>query len=384
MNLPGCTDLSSYNKPTCSIKLDESSNGTIILASNDINDNSLFFNGLTQNIIILYDLFESIGYTSYLLQHDRNDSEKKDFLHRYRVITTDDIIKNPIDIHLFIEIGMSVNTITRVYLRSIGAKIVKLYLGNIINIDIETVQNFNSIFFCHHIVGEIDEIWTSPHYKQHIDYASLLNRTELSKGRIVPYVWDSCFITQYGTKETIEWVSSDCQDIVIMDPNISFQKCFLYSLLLVEAYYKKHPDWKGNVHIINGDKIDITPNARNFILPSLSIKDRIFLYGRKNIHTILKEHRSACFITHQWNNDFNYMTLELMYCNYPVLHNSEGWNQFGYHYDINKWNDAITTLHNAITHHKDNLNKYKTHAANLIWKHSIHNPEIQSQWRSII
>jgi hypothetical protein len=112
--------------------------------------------------------------------------------------------------------------------------------------------------------------------------------------------------------------------------------------------------------------------------------NRIILHSRKNIHTILKENRSACFITHQWNNDFNYMTLELMYCNYPVLHNSEGWNNFGYHYDINKWNEAINTLHNALTTHKYNLNKYKSHAANLVWKHSIYNPEIQSEWLSII
>ena len=45
------------------------------------------------------------------------------------------------------------------------------------------------------------------------------------------------------------------------------------------------------------------------------------------------------------------MTLELMYCNYPILHNSEGWEIFGYHYNINKWNDAIHTLYNALTNH---------------------------------
>ena len=73
-----------------------------------------------------------------------------------------------------------------------------------------------------------------------------------------------------------------------------------------------------------------------------------------------------------------------MYCNYPILHNSEGWNHFGYYYDINKWENAIQTLYNAIHGHNDNINIYKSHTANLVWKHSIHNPEIQSEWRSII
>jgi hypothetical protein len=197
------------------------------------------------------------------------------------------------------------------------------------------------------------------------------------------------FITQYGLKETIEWKQpSDWRytDIVIMDPNISFQKCFFYPLLLAEAYSRKHKEWCGKIHIINGDKIDITANAKNFILPSMTLaqNNRIVLHGRKNIHTILSENRSACFITHQWNNDFNYMTLELLYCNYPILHNSEGWNMFGYNYDINKWDAAIEVLHGALSNHSDNLNVYKTHAANLIWKHSIHNPEIQQEWREIL
>jgi len=380
--LPGCTDLSSYKKSDIRLTtLDVSVKKAIILATNDVNDVSLFLNGLTQNIIILYDLFECMGYKSYLFQYGRTNSEKKEFIHKYDIITTDEIIKNPIPIHTFIEIGMSVNSSTRSYLRSIGAKIVKLYLGNILNIDIETIQNYASVFFYHHIVGEIDEIWTSPHYKQHIDYASLLNRT--NNGKIVPYVWDPCFIIQYGI---YEWIPSDWRtmDIVIMDPNISFQKCFLYSLLLVEAFSKKYPEWEGKIQIINGDKINMTPNAHNFILPALSVRNRIVFHNRKNIHTILTENRSACFITHQWNNDFNYMTLELMYCNYPILHNSEGWDLFGYHYDINKWEKAIETLYNALKNHNDHLHIYKSHTANLIWKHSIHNPDIQSEWHSII
>ena len=390
--LPGNTDLSLYKKSNLTLTpLKQSDNRqVVILATNDVNDETLFRNGLTQNIVVLYDLFESLGYKSYLLQYNgASDSTKKDFILNYRTITPQQLILKPMQIKTFIEIGMSVDATTRSYLRTIGAKIVKLYLGNILNIDIETVQNFKSMFFSHHVVGEIDEIWTSPHYKQHIDYAAILNRTPISAGRVVPYVWDSCFITQYGTKETIEWVPPKdwkTQDFVIMDPNISFQKCYFYSLLLIEAFAKKYPEWTGKVQVINGDRTKIEMNSTNFVLPSLSLykNNRIVLHGRKNIHTIIKENRSACFITHQWNNDFNYMTLELLYCNYPILHNSDGWDNFGYHYSINKWNDAIETMRNALENHKENLNIYKTHAANLIWKHSVHNPEIQAEWKTLL
>lgn len=386
-DLPGNTILPSeeYHLTTLP-SLVSHSKPIVIFATNDVNHHTLFQNGLTQNIVILYDLFECLGYQSYLLQ--ASSPEKNDIIQQYRTILLQDMIKQSMPISLFIEIGMSLDTLTRQYLRSIGAKMVKLYLGNILNIDIETIQNFNgAIFFHHHMVGEIDEIWTSPHYLQHVQYAAILNRTPIEKSRVVPYVWDPCFLTHYG-QTSMNWVPSQwiTQDIVITDPSISFQKCSFYSLLLAEAFSKKFPEWKGKVHVINGDRLTLSSHATQNILPALSLyqNKRIILHPRKKIHDIISEHRSAVFITHQWNNAYNYMTLELMYCNYPILHNSNGWESYGYHYSLQKWESAIQTLHMAFTCHKDNMNAYRTHAAQLIWKHNIHHPDIQRRWREIL
>lgn len=400
MNLPGhtilpseeyhVTTLPSFVSSPCpigaasSVQRIEDQKPIVIFATNDVNYHTLFQNGLTQNIVILYDLFECLGYQSYLLQ--ASSLKKDDIIHQYRTISLHDMIKQSMPISLFIEIGMSLDTITRQYLRSVGAKMVKLYLGNILNIDIETIQNFNgAVFFHHHMVGETDEIWTSPHYLQHVQYAAILNRTPIS--RIVPYVWDPCFLTHYA-QESMNWIPSSwlTQDIVITDPSISFQKCSFYSLLLAEAFSKKFPEWKGNVQVINGDRLTLSSHASQNILPALSLyqNKRIILHPRKKIHDIIKEHRSACFITHQWNNAYNYMTLELMHCNYPILHNSDGWEPYGYYYSLEKWEEAIQTLHLALTCHKDNRNAYRTHAAQLIWKHSIHHPDIQRRWREIL
>jgi len=389
--LPGNTILpADDHDPNLATSLDLSlERPVVIFATNEVNDQSLFINGLTQNIVVLYHLAESLGYRSYLLQHSVQDTEKKPFIRSYRTITTQEMVQKRLPIRSFIEIGMSLDSVTRGYLRTIGTKIVKLYLGNILNIDIETIQNYSTMFFNHHIVGEIDEIWTSPHYQQHVEYAAVLNRTPIANSRVVPYVWDSFFMTQYGNKEQFQWVPpTDWRnvDVVIVDPNISFQKCTFYSLLLVEAFSKKYPEWRGNVQIVNGDRLKLSANAHNNLLPSLSLyrSGRVILYELKKIHTILEENRSACFITHQWNNAYNYMTLELMYANYPIVHNSDGWDTYGYHYSVNKWDDAIKTLANAIQNHQENMNIYQTHASRLIWKHSIHNPDIQRRWKELL
>ncbi len=392
-SIPGLTELSDYNIDNGSYltslkEYNKNEKDVILLACNDITENNLFLNGLNQNIIIFYELFESLGYSCYLIQHSTSSSDKDKYLNKYKVILPDNIIRNPLPIKWYIEIGMSLDAVTRSYIRSIGAKIVKIYLGNILNIDIETIQNYKSMMFGHHIVGEIDDVWMSPHYKQNLEYGTVLNQLPITKGKIVPYVWDPCFINYYGTK-SYEWKPLDnwCKyDIVIMDPNISFQKASLYSLLLAEAYHKKYPEWLGNVIIINGDRLNLNSNSKNFILENLSLfkQKRIKLFGRKSIHTVLSENPSATFITCQWNNAFNYMTFELMYCGFPIVHNSDGWEAFGYNYSINKWDEAIETLHNALKNHNQNKHIYKVHTNNLLWKHSIYNPDIQKDWKQIL
>jgi len=369
----------------------------IVLGSNDMNDTTLFLNGLTQNIAILYELFESLGYRPYLLQNPQPQGaapEKKEFIRTmYRTTTASEMVTYGLPVRLFIEIGMSLDPPTRGYLRGIGATLVKLYLGNILNIDVETIQYYPSMFFHHHIVGELDEIWTSPHYKQHLEYAAILNRTEPERARIVPYVWEPSFLTRYRPLSALEWcppspssTPSVHQDIVIMDPNISFQKCSFYSVLLADAYARRHPEWKGTLHIVNGDRLHLQSHAKNQLLPALTLhqQGRIRYTGRKRIHEILEEHRSACFITHQWNNDYNYMILELMYCQYPILHHSEGWKDYGYAYSIDRWDEAVDLLHTALTRHKDNLPVYKSHVAQLLQRHSIYDPEVRRRWKGIL
>ena len=171
-----------------------------------------------------------------------------------------------------------------------------------------------------------------------------------------------------------------------MDPSISFQKCAFYSVLLAEAYARGHPEWKGTLHIINGDRLHLNAHAKNQLLPTLTLhqQGRIRYYPRKRIHEILSEHPSACFLTHQWNNDYNYLTLELMYCQFPVVHNAEGWKDYGYSYSINQWDNALQTLHIALTRHKENRSIYRSHAAQLIQRHSIHDPEVRRRWRCIL
>ncbi len=112
----------------------------VILATATITDSSIFANGLFQNVILLYRMFEAMGWLPLLIVNEKpkNLDNIPEQVRKCRILSAEEILKQPIPVYAYIEIGMSIDPIVRKFLKMIGAKICKLYLGNILNIDAET------------------------------------------------------------------------------------------------------------------------------------------------------------------------------------------------------------------------------------------------------
>ena len=364
-----------------------SSRKIITLATATIHNDSFFVNGLFQNVFILYKLLDSMGYAPILLVNEKpNDLNKvPSILRNVRMIIAEEIIRNSIPIYMNIEIAMSIDPNMRMHMRERGTKTVKLYLGNILNIDIETPIFYSSVNFAHHITGEIDEIWVSPHYKQHDEYAGMINK--IGQAKIAPYVWDPCILTLGGLRQ-FKWrpkLPGEPQVFVILEPNISFQKCSLIPLLIVERLYRAY---KGDYKVIlgNSDRLHVNPFFTKTILPTLELyKDcRIVFSGRNTITSIMNDYPSCIAIAHQWNNQYNYMTLEYLVSGFPIVHNAPDWSDAGYYYEGSSVDKGFEVLKNVIDFHGSSLEQYAAGAAALQWRHSPYNPEVQKAWRKLI
>ncbi len=368
-----------------------SSRKIILLATATIHTESLFVNGLFQNVFILYKLFDSMGYAPILLVNDKpkDITAVPPILRHVRMLVVEEVARSPIPIHIYLEIGMSIDPTLRRIFRMGGAKVCKLYLGNILNIDIETPMFYTQMHFAHHIVGEIDEIWVSPHYKQHEEYAAILNHVEpISKSmKIAPYVWDSSILSLDG-KRNLQWrprVSGELETFIILEPNISFQKSALLPILIVERMYRlqKRPI---KVLVGNGEVLLKNPFFVETILPTLEIvKDNyVDFSGRHNTPDVLQEYPHATAVCHQWNNQYNYMTLEYLFAGFPVIHNAPDWHDVGYYYKGNNISEATAALLRSQTYHASTLERYKAMAKTLEWRHSPYNPEVQKAWKELL
>jgi hypothetical protein len=363
----------------------------VLLATAVITHDNIFINGLFQNVYVIYRMFEAMGWLPIMIVNSKPTSISSIpwYMHNLRIMMIDDITKTPIPIKLYIEIGMSIDPAMRKFIKMCGGKICKLYLGNILNIDIETPMFYPSMFFSHHIIGEQDDIWVSPHYYQHSQYARAINHIDIEskKPMIAPYIWDSEILFDGGKRE-FKWKRAEKPEddvFLILEPNISFQKCSLLPLLIVEAWFRKNPTWNGRVVLINGKRLQLIPFFVESVWNTLDIvkAGRVEVRDRMDILTILKEFPSAIPVCHQWNNEYNYMVLEYFATCYPVLHNASDWKDYGYYYKQNNIDGGVELITSICESHHLNMEAYKSHARALTWKHSPYNPIIQREWADL-
>jgi len=362
----------------------------ILLATAAINDANVFANGLFQNVYVLYKMFNAMGYLTMMIVNEKPKSldNVPKMIRSCRMVVAEDLLKQPLPVKAYIEIGMSIDPVVRRFLRMIGSKSYKLYLGNILNIDIETPIFYQTTNFAHHVIGELDEVWVSPHYKQHADYACILNHTDPAKQRhlTVPYVWDSAFID--NSSSDLKWRprnDSEIETFVITEPNISFQKSSVIPILALERYHRNNPDVKFQVFVVNGERLLQIPFFKEHIYDKLDIvKDSmISMVPRMDIQKTLEIYPYANFILHQINNEYNYMALELLHKGYPVIHNAKSWKEFGYYYEGSDL-DSMISQFELTQQHRSILDTYASHAKSLIWTHSPYNPEVQKVWDEVI
>jgi len=399
-HIPGLTE--NFGNPSLDLKpittlskiLPIKDRKVILLATATITKANLFANGLFQNVFILYKMFDAMGYAPILIVHEKPKSldDIPQMLHCCRMLNTEEILKRPIPIVALIEIGMSIDPLVREFVKMLGGKLAKLYLGNILNIDIETPIFYPSMHFAHHVIEKIDRIWVSPHYGQHAEYASYLNHVMPPadlKDMIAPYVWDPCIITRNG-ELNIKWRPKTCDEedvIVIMEPNISFQKCSLLPLLIVERWYRRNgKQWKGRVIICNGNRLRDTSHFSRSVAPTLDLcKDgRVEYLDRMDIVSALTKWPTAIYVAHQYNNEYNYMALEHFWTGFPLVHNCGTWAEFGYSYSGNDIEAGSQQLDIAYRGHAEKAEVYRAHAQTLAWRHSPYNPEVHVAWERLL
>jgi len=358
----------------------------VFLTTVRIPDDHIWANGLFQNVYVIYKMLDAMGMEPWLLV-DNNENNKDAKLHEhFRLTDFKTYIQNPFKIASYVEMGMSCDPSIRKFFRSMGAKTAKLYLGNILNIDIETITYYQGVNFSHHVAGELDEIWVSPHYDIHAEYAGSINAL-CGKTRIAPYVWDPMFIQDLGhAYDATGLTAGSSRQFIIMEPNISFQKNALIPIMALEAYYRDHPERVEQIVAINGQKFKENAYFNASVAPNLLLlkSNKLQLMPRAHMTNVARVFKNAIIVQHQVNNEFNYSFLEWLTMGFPVVHNVSRFKEYGYYYEGNDFMAAKKQIERIAEHHEKNKEAYKAHAKQLAWTFSPYHPDNIRGWKTLL
>jgi hypothetical protein len=355
-----------------------------ISITDKINTSHLYSNGISQNIVLLYELFERLGHNVFLVIITPREAQTITLNDNQQLnaLTLEELQKKQ-SLDLFFEAGSILSKAERDAVKKLGATFVSVHYGNSLIMDMEKIlfQDEKNPGF-QHIADGVDHIWISPHHAYHQSYLEILYN---AKADVAPFIWDSRFLKRKNFKK--EDVRTPA-NVYVMEPNISVVKNALIPMTIIEALYRKSPDSFNQAYFVNGACIKDKPYLLNNIVTNMSslnasvVKDKVFFSERCQFDDVFTH--PDVLLSHHWNNGLNYLSLEALYHNIPLVHNSEFFEEVGYFYpnfDVHKGAEA---LEDALVNHKANFLEHKHKNKEFLKQFSIDNLEVQHQYQKLL
>ncbi len=354
--------------------------GITFFVSNHIQN--IWSNGTVQNVMFLYNLLKQsdrIG-TVYLV----NGGDGEEIPPTLLPPTMQPIVKRfdecVDDLDVLIDFHVQITNEQAQAMHDRGSKIIQYKSGNVFIMEME-----NSIFNLDRpnsvIVGvQYDATWTLPHHaKTNQYYLETLYRTPVT---IMPYIWDHVFIDwaleQTGIKHNYFYKPGQMgrkaqKRIAILEPNFNIVKTCHYPILVCEEAYREAPNLISNIYVNNIEHMRAQKNFIHFTSYLDITKNKIASYeGRFDTPYFMTNHADIV-VTHNWENQLNNLYFDILYGNYPLVHNSEMLQGVGYYYQSFNTKDGARALINAINDHDKNFESYLERNKHLFNELSIKN-----------
>jgi hypothetical protein len=325
---------------------------------------SIYENGCFQQSLFVYYVIKNCGYNVKLCSTNYEENAKFNDIQIY------DTSKLYTECKLIIMVSAFIcdeNVLKKMKKHNI--KIIGYNCGNLYYIYQEDL-----IFDKHNIIGKrifgnkyYDQIWTIPNYDNQLNFIKAITDTQCIS---VPYVWDKDFVLGDTYKLN---KNHDNYNIIIFEPNMNLTKTCLIPLLICNELHKS--GYIINVFVVG------KPNTQSYINLCEMFKFKIESYPRLMTYDVLKQLNEKTknmniILSHHKDNPLNFLHLEMLYLNYPLIHNSSEIKEYGYYYEtIEQGKNQII---NCINNYSNSVQ------INNIYKYSPHNIENIIIYKSLI
>jgi hypothetical protein len=356
----------------------------------------LFSNGAIQNSFYFTEVLSNIGYDVDIIVDDKvykNCDESVIKLINYnnlKIVKYNCMLTHEYDV--VFSFGFTIDHIIISHLKNMNTKFIYYNVGNEYIIDTESIlYNNNKSNTFNYENTKYDQIWLIPQMvNTNKHYLELLYK---SKTIEVPFIWSSKSITFSAlisnAKDENELLYKRKNTIVaVFEPNLSIMKWCLPSLLICEKYNKEKNNKIERVHLNNTTDKDGTSfnmEKLNQLVFNLDIAKagKVSIETRFNTLQFMKIYADFV-VSHQIENNLNYLWLELAWMGWPVIHNGSLCKDVGYYYEGFDFDMAVNVLNDAILNHDKNNEDYIIRNRKVIDRYLPSNLELQQKYKKLI
>ncbi len=339
----------------------------------------IWSNGLTQNAYNLICLLKKANYklVDAVSQFDEAGKNLEEFEIKKLDYST---IKN---YSIIIEVCYSVTDKLFDYAIKNGVKIVTINYGNILMLMQEDfILNSKSNPAINR--GGIQS-WISPHFEFSKGFVETTSKGKVS---ICPYIWSPKIFEKYCQQHNLDPFFKDSKNIKkvgIFESNINMIKTCIYPLVALEKLERMNNSVVSEILVFNGtflkDNAKFKEITKNF---DIFTSGKLSMEGRYPLPNMMSKGIVGTVLSHQFYCDLNYLTLEGLYTNNPIIHNSELCKDAGYFYSGFDAEGCANQIQNAIENHESNLHEYKKSAKEVLKTFSAENPKNIEGYKKLI
>ena len=291
--------------------------------------------------------------------------------------------------------GVSFPQMINMSLKNIGTKLIYYMCGNNYLIDSELIlyDQHKSRVICYGNENIYDEIWCIPQmYKQNKYYCEIIQKTKCIQ---IPFIWSPMsikFVTSIlnlKDDSTLYYKKKESK-IGIFEPNMSIMKWSLPCLLIAENTHRTYNNIK-HVYVTNLNKPKESKTNHFNMEQFNNICRSLDLFKEKKIssegrYVTLDFMSKFCDIavSHQWENNLNYLYFDLAWMGWPILHNANLCKDIGYYYEEFNYYEGSEKLNHIIIHHDGNVKEYIERNRKTIDIYIPSNKSLQDKYKNLI
>lgn len=294
-------------------------------------DLGLFTNGLKQNVLFLAKLFDSAPDCKRVVLISQSSYEPvlPDWL-PFKPEIVSPWSQAGLELDYLIGIGSLVERPLVEAARAAGTKIIRYNGGNDAVLSMEGMVSAADGYPAYGDTDCFDAVWITPqHWRTNKAWASTLYRCPVHR---VPQVWSPMLLNAcapgFGYKP-----GRQAWRVAVLDPNNTVMKTSHYPMLVCErAWRGMGPAAFEAFRITNTiDRKDYHPFT-TFAQSLDAVKAGVMTFEPRWPTSQLLSNDADAVVTHQWENELNYLYYDVLWGGYPLIHNSAALNGHGYFY----------------------------------------------------